>query len=79
MVAQESYLALTRRIINPLSRHTLADGRRGDPKSELEQFTVNAWRTPKRVFLAVGRKYIDPSVMPPDDRRDADHQAPAPR
>jgi hypothetical protein len=24
----------------------------GDRKSELEQFTVNAWRTPKWVFLA---------------------------
>jgi hypothetical protein len=28
---------------------------------------------------AAGRRYIVRIVMPPDDRRDADHQAPAPR
>jgi hypothetical protein len=32
--------------------HVLGDGRLGDRKSELEQFTMNAWRTPKRVLQA---------------------------
>jgi transposase len=48
----ESSPALTGRVVIPFPRHILADGRRGDRKSELEQFTVNAWRTPKPVFLA---------------------------
>src|SRR6476646_9761567 len=32
--------------------HVLGDARRRDLKSELEQFAVNAWRAPKRIFDA---------------------------
>src|SRR6202171_1070490 len=32
--------------------HVLGDARLGDLKPELEQFAVNAWRTPKRIFDA---------------------------
>src|ERR1700730_3276428 len=38
--------------------HVLGDARLGDLKPELEQFAVNAWRTPKRIFDA----------HPPDQR-----------
>src|SRR5260370_29536200 len=52
--------------------HVLRDARLRDLKPEPEQFAVNAWRAPKRIFDA----------HPPDqraqlrfDRRDAPHQA----
>src|ERR1700738_3174836 len=38
--------------------HVLGDARLRDLKPELEQFAVNAWRAPKRVF----------DVHPPDQR-----------
>jgi hypothetical protein len=41
MVAQEGSPARTGRVVIPLPCHILADGRRGDRKSELEQFTVS--------------------------------------
>jgi hypothetical protein len=36
----------------PPSDHVLGDARLRDLKPELEQFAVNAWRAPKRVFEA---------------------------
>src|SRR5215813_6257243 len=38
--------------------HVLGDGRLSDRKAELQQLTVNAWRTPKQIFNA----------HPPDQR-----------
>src|SRR5215831_16073690 len=32
--------------------HVLGDGRLSDRKAELQQLTVNAWRTPKQIFNA---------------------------
>ena len=34
----------------PSSHHVLGDRRLGDLDAELEQFAVDAWRTPKRVL-----------------------------
>jgi hypothetical protein len=42
----------------PTFDHVLADARLGDLKPELEQFAVNAWRVPQRIFDA----------HPPDQR-----------
>src|SRR5262245_55694264 len=46
MVAQEVAPAL------PSPGHVLGDGRLSDRKSELEQLTMNAWRTPKQILNA---------------------------
>src|ERR1700745_3957484 len=48
MVAQEGPPSLIRRS-RPLD-HVLRDARLRDLKPELEQFAVNAWRAPKRIF-----------------------------
>src|ERR1700730_16110512 len=53
---QEGPPSLARR--PPSSDHVLGDARLCDLKPELEQFAVNAWRAPKRVFDA----------HPPDQR-----------
>jgi hypothetical protein len=48
VVAQEGPPSLAGR--PPPFDHVLGDARLRDLKPELEQFAVNAWRTPKRVF-----------------------------
>src|SRR5580692_7368613 len=56
VVAQEGPPSLAGR--PPPFDHVLGDARLRDLKPELEQFAVNAWRAPKRVF----------DVHPPDQR-----------
>src|SRR5262249_2329898 len=50
MVAQEGSPSLAGRA--PPFDHVLGDTRLSDLEPELEQFAVNAWRAPKRIFDA---------------------------
>jgi hypothetical protein len=56
MIAQKGTPSLAGR--PPPFDHVLGDARLRDLKPELEQFAVNAWRTPKRILHA----------HPPDQR-----------
>jgi hypothetical protein len=49
MVAHKGSPTLTGRVVTPPG-HVFGDARLGDRKSEFEQFTVNAWGTPKWVL-----------------------------
>ena len=50
MVTQEGPPSLAGRRLS--LDHVLSDARLRDLKPELEQFAVNAWRTPKRILHA---------------------------
>jgi hypothetical protein len=46
----------------PSFDHVLGDARLRDLKPELEQFAVNAWRAPKRIFDCAYRK-LEPDIL----------------
>src|SRR5258705_499200 len=71
VVAQEGSPSLAGR--PPPFDHVLGDARLRDLKPELEQFTVNAWRAPKRIFDAhppnqYAQLHIDPRSPSPSTR-----------